>query len=438
MSALPRIARFTPAAIALLLALAVTVALAKQGVVKTKSGETYEGDVIETADGVVIISRGVQTRIPKAEIESITYGGQTVREQYEERHKKLDAKDVAGRIELASWALEQKEFDLAARAVNEARALDPGNEQAKTLWNTILQQERMERQRRATGGATPAPATPTAPSTPDGSAAPPPADPTLPPPSPDDASPDVVPADPAPQPPASPVSPGQVERRYLTAVDIQQIRQQELKGSDNVPVQIPADVRRNYASDSGQEFARFNAKRPVEQALEIIQNGDDKMRQQVRIAGDPEALREFKQVQRAILGGCASSQCHGGPAGGSFVLFNETSDPATYTNFYILTQYTKKMAESKGIFGGAAEHKMIERGSGEQSLLAQFSLPPARATLRHPAVKGNYNGIFRDTNDRNYKRLVEWMNQALKPIEPQYKINYKLPGAAREPATQSR
>jgi hypothetical protein len=139
-----------------------------------------------------------------------------------------------------------------------------------------------------------------------------------------------------------------------------------------------------------------------------------------------------------ILTGCASSNCHGGVHGGGFILYNETSDPATYTNFYILAKYTKKIGEGKGMFSGPAERKMIERGRGEQSILAQFGLPPAKATMRHPPVKtGVLRPLFRDPEDRTYKRLTDWMNSKLKTLEPQYKIDYKpptAPGAA--PATQ--
>src|SRR5262249_46741413 len=71
--------RWKPAFVAsvvavVLLSIALATALAKQGVVTTKSGQTYEGDVIERPDGVIIIAKGIQTRVAKDDVATVTYG----------------------------------------------------------------------------------------------------------------------------------------------------------------------------------------------------------------------------------------------------------------------------------------------------------------------------------------------------------------------------
>jgi hypothetical protein len=80
---------------------------------------------------------------------------------------------------------------------------------------------------------------------------------------------------------------------------------------------------------------------------------------------------------------------------------------------------------------------MIDRARGANSLLAQFGLPFAKASLPHPKV-ANYNSVFRDTEDPRFKRLVEWMNNSLKQYPPDidYGIDYRIPrGRSSAPTT---
>jgi len=225
------------------------------------------------------------------------------------------------------------------------------------------------------------------------------------------------------------------DRKFVTTDDIQQIRRKELKPGDNVRVQVPQDVKRNYAARMGIPFAQFNARPPIEQAMAIMKDGDEQMLTQVKVMSDPEAIVEFKRLQGMILNGCATSNCHGSTSDpGNLNLHAAESDPATYTNFYILTQYSKNVndAGEQGVFSGVSERKLVERGHGEMSLLAQYGLAPAKATLKHPKItKGPaFNGIFKDQEDPRYKRLVDWMNNALSRIEPAYNISYPVHRAA--------
>ncbi|CAN5713994.1 hypothetical protein BH09PLA1_BH09PLA1_36390 [soil metagenome] len=402
-----RVVALLAGAVLLISAIVTSVSFAKPGIVKTKSGAIYSGDVVERGNSVIVTIRGVETKLAKSDIESIEYQTGSVLEQIETRRSKLAADDVKGRIELARLALENQLYDPALELALEAVKLDPQNEDAISLRETIRRQRQADRDRaKAAAVATP------------------------------DTTPSEEPGA-ATAPSTSPATRAAVERKLLTAEDIQQIRRRELKPGDSVRVQIPQDVRRNYASRAGIPFGEFNAKPPIEQALAILENGDDAMRSQVKIMSDPDALIEFKRLQPMILTGCATSNCHGGASAGNLMLNPADNEPATYTNFFILTQYSKNVGDTgdQGIFGGVAERKLVERGHGEVSLLAQYGLPPAKATYKHPKVpKGpGLNPMFRDIEEPRFKKLVDWMNYSLNRIEPDYHIDFKVPRAPKVP-----
>ena len=388
-------------------------AATKPGVVKTRSGQTFEGDVEQLPDGSLVITAksGVVSRVARDDIVSFEEQGKSFLEQFNQRRAKLDPSDVKGRLDLARFALDHKQYQLALLMVEEATEIAPNNEEARTLRETIRQQARLDRQQRPPA---------TTPASPPGPATAPATEPT------------------ATTTPAGGPHPG--ERRFLTADDIQQVRRGELKSGDSTRVAIPNDVRRAYATQAGVSFAQFSAKPPVEQAIEILSKGDDSMRKQVKITSDPEAIVRFKQIQPIVLSGCATTSCHGTAGGGGLTLYPADNDAATYTNFYILSKFARNAQSGNGANGGnnnggggffggggSAERKLIERGRGDQSLLVQYGLPEAKATYKHPKV-ANFRPAFRDRDDPMARRVIGWMNDVLKPIEPTYDINYPLPG----------
>lgn len=405
-------------AVLVMTVMVASVSWATPGIVKTRAGAIYSGDVVERVNTVTVTIRGVETKLARADIESIEYQTGTPQEQLDERRSKLVADDVKGRVELGRWAMENQMLQPALELALEAVQIDPTDDAAISLRETVRQQQKADKARtnQPAVGATVLTAPPsTSPAT---SAA-------------------TMRGTPGTHPTTS------AQPRYLSADDIQQIRRKELKPGDNARVQIPAEVRKNYASRAGLSFAEFNAKTATEQALAILENGDDRMRAQIKVMSDPEAIIEFKKLQGMIINGCATSNCHGGATGGnnggSLVLHAQENDPATYTNFYILTQYSTNVADAadQGIFGGPTERKLVERGRGDVSLLAQYGLPPAKATFKHPKItKGPaFNGIFRDSDDARFKRLVDWMNNGLNRIEPEYKIDYPVHRVARAAPT---
>ncbi|MCC6422908.1 MAG: tetratricopeptide repeat protein [Phycisphaerales bacterium] len=368
---------------------------ADQGVVTLKDGHKMEGDVTEKEDMVIVTIRGIQTQLKRADVQSISYI-ESLDKEYQQRLEKLDPKDVQGRLQLARWAFDNHRYDLARDAVEKALAIDPNNEEATTFLELIRRQSAMERNQGQEN--------------------------TRPTPSENTGGQGVRP--PAPS----------AERRVLTADNVNTIRQFELRPTDtNVRVRFENDVKRRFVAAYNQDQNYFNNLQPVDQAIEILNQADEKFTRDVRILSDPQSMLEFRRfVQPMVLQNCATSACHGGSAGGKLVLFNngEATDTVAYTNFYILQNYAKTLSAPGSSFGsGPTQRKLIDRTQPEMSLLAQYGLQPDKSDLDHPQVAG-YRPIFRSRDDARYKQLITWMRDSLRPVEPNYGIDYTPPGMA--------
>ncbi len=386
----------------LMVLLAVSVAWGAPGIVKTRDGQTIEGDVTERGENVEVKIRGIVSVIPRERIESITYPPD-LDQQYRERLDKLDARDLQGHMDLARWAFENRRYELARDAADRAQRIDPNSVEAATLMETIRVQMRLEQTRPGNGAAPVEPA-----ATDEGEAAQPPANQRI------------------------------LERRLLTPEQINIIRQEELTREDrDIRVRFDKDVKRRFTAASNQEYNRFNSLPTVEQALAIL-DGDPELRQDVHIVNDPRAIMEFKVVQRTLLAGCAASGCHGGVQGGGLILFSPAStEAATYTNFYILQQYVRTVQAPADMFGGGeVERRLINRTNPDQSLLLQYSLPTDVSEFDHPEVQG-YRGLFKDRRDRRYEQILNWIRNTLRPTTPNYGIDYQPPtGASTQPTAE--
>jgi hypothetical protein len=232
-------------------------------------------------------------------------------------------------------------------------------------------------------------------------------------------------------------------RHLLNADDIQKIRRAELRAGDNtVRIQISAETRKSFCDKTGEDPNRFRALTPAQQAVEIMQKGDDVLRSRIRINSDPRPLAEFRRMQNQILVGCASAACHGGRNADNLVLFYPAVDDAsTYTNFYLLQLYSKRIVSPSAskIFGGEIVRKLIQRGDGDQSLLVNYALPTSSAHLglTHPMVNGSdITPIYRSRQDSRSKAWIDWMNNSLAPSDPDYKIEDYTPPTTAPVATQ--
>lgn len=387
--------------------LLTATAMAKPGVVKTKAGQTLEGDVDDRGDTVIVDIRGIQTTVDRKNVASIEYPP-SIEEQFAQQRSKLDAKDVKGRIGLARWAFDRRRYDLARALLEEALAIDPNSREATDLAETVHSQIRMERLATESSEESRA-------SSPSGRVA---------------ARPSVA--------------SGSADRRHLSPADINVIRQMELAADEPVRVRLENDVQRRYVSAyeiSAGQFARLT---PWERATEIINSKDERFIADVKILEDPRSIREYRgTIQRLILSGCATTSCHGGPAGGSLVLFTNSanSDPVVYTNFYILQNYRHDAGQAgqAPAEGAGPAHRMIDRATPERSLLLQYALPMQSADLPHPDVPG-YRPIFSSRRDPRYRQILDWMTYTLSPVQPHYPVDYEMPvggGSTSRPASRA-
>jgi tetratricopeptide (TPR) repeat protein len=381
-----------------------SVLLAKPGVVTMKDGHTYEGDVQEKDNQSVVVNiHGGETVLNRDDISKIEYHD-NVLDAFNDRLAKLDANDVSGRIALARWAFDQEQYDLSRQALEQALGIDPKNKEAQDLLETVRSQIRMERVK-ATQPTTLS-----------------------------------VGTNAQMMAKASPQS----DRHLLTANEINKIRQEELRATDTgVRFNFTNDVKKRYATLMNMEIGTVNAMRPLDQALAILDGNYPEgvhLADDVKVLSDPASIRDYRNlIQPLIMTGCATSGCHGGPAGGNFILYTLTdnAEAVSYTNFYILTQYVKKVGNTTpGIFA-ANERRMIDRGQGHLSLLVQYGLPPDIAEYDHPDVKG-YRPIFHNLEDQDMRRFVTWMDDTLRPMNPDYGISYTPPVGKGMPASATR
>jgi tetratricopeptide (TPR) repeat protein len=365
-----------------LLCFSASVVFAKTGAVRTRDGRTIEGDITEKNSEVVITTKAGSLTLSLTDVASITYAA-SIKEQYQQRVAALPkGAGAKTHVDLARWLYDNKEYDLARTELDKALELDANNSDAFALKQAVERSMIWDRAKQKT--------------------------------------------------PASSVGesattrPAAKDRRVLDADQINAIRQAELKESDRPRVRIDADLRRRYIQHAGLQPAKFALLPDGQKALEILKNGTPEMRRDLRILSDPAPLLRFKtRIQPIVLNGCATASCHGGPNAGTFQLYNPAeNEAATYTNFYILTQYNPHL--------NGAIRKSIDRQQPSESLLVHFGLPREQAQFVHPQVQG-WIALFRTTRDPKCVELIDWV-QSLVPLAPEYGIAFPLPGGG--PTTQ--
>lgn len=372
---------------------------AQRGIVKFKDGRpAMEGDVEEKTDSVTVSrpagDRNIQIEIPRDAIASIEYVG-NLEAEYNAKVAKLDPKDVKGRLDLARWAFDRRKWDWARAQAEAALAIEPNSKEATDLRDTISLQIRLEMKTPPTTGKAP-PTTTT----------------------------DVRPV-------------GTVEQRFLTAEQINRIRQKEIitDREKNLSIDVNRDLQRRFTNAVNIEASKFAAYKPIEQWKEIEAHRNQKFIDEVKIRSDPASMLAFRsKVLPTVIAGCSSANCHGGPQGGGLILYPATNDESTYTNFYILQQYSRKIEPVQPTIGkGPVAWKMIDRTQPAQSLLLQYGLPTDIADADHPQVSG-WKPLFANARDQRYVQVIDWIQNSLSPIEPEYGIQYTPPKVTTRPA----
>jgi hypothetical protein len=372
--------------------MSVSFVLARPGVIVTTNGTKYEGDVTEKGDQYIINIHGVDTFVSRDDVLTATYS-LPFDQEFADRMSKLAQNDVRGRIAVARWAFNEHQYAKAREALDSAQAIDPNNREAFDLQNLVTSQLRLEQNKPALAPAT--------------------------------------------QP--VPLNPTDTNQRLLSSSDINLIRQKELQLTDHVNIRFENNVDRRFVEYAKLPFNQFNSLLPVAKALMILSEADETMKPSVKILNDPDSIVMYRrQIEPVTLNGCAASNCHGGANGGNLILYNPADNEAkSYTNFYILSRYKVKIDNSKnsGMFVSTM-HKMINRGQGVDSILAQLALPPQLSSLYHPTVQG-YKGIFVNALDPHFRLMIDWMDHSLKQEEPDYGIRFDPPRTVTTaPATQ--
>jgi hypothetical protein len=393
-----------------LCACAASVALARPGVLVTRQGQTLTGDITERDQTYVVNIRGIDTIIQRGDVQSIEYTGD-IEKQFRDKLAKLGPKDARGRIELARWAFDRDQYDLAREALEAARAIEPNNPDATKMLETVQGQIRLERARESRPATVAARQPPT-----------------------------TGPAIHATT--ATATGPAATGRNLLTNEDINAIKQLEINPRVDAQLKFnfANDVRKRFVKQENLNPASFAQLRAQEQALRILEYGTPDMRRDVHVVNHPASMLDFQRlIQPLVLQNCATSNCHGGNAGGAgglFLFSPADNDAVTYTNFYILQSYQRPGQEKPGMFGGG-EQRMIDRPTPRRSLLVNYALPPTMAEYDHPDVRG-YRPALRNRDDPNYARLMDWIEFALVPTREaaDYGIKYDPPGRPRS-ATQA-
>jgi len=380
-------------------------AFAREGLVAMADGRTFEGQITEKGDEIIVRVKGIETTLSRADILAIEYG--TFGERFEKALSTLKNDDVTGRVKLARDALSRNELDLANKAVGEALDIDPLDRPAREVFDLITQRAKARENARDNSGASPTPT-------------------------------------PAPETDASPTpAPPTRERgdQLITPEKINEIRQKELRPDDTrVRVRFANNVRKRYVDGvPNYSYGDFISQSDTQQALEIIARGKKDMVPDVLISTDPPALLEYgRKVQGGILQGCATSQCHGGANNGGFVLISPSrSVEDNYINFHTLVLAEQSVgneagADAGGLFSGPSKRKLIDRESPDESLLLAYGLPLAKSRYPHPELKG-FVAIFRDTNDPQYRMVRDWIG-SLKTPSPSYAASASAGAPASAPA----
>ncbi|HSZ57535.1 MAG TPA: hypothetical protein VK797_17855, partial [Tepidisphaeraceae bacterium] len=230
---------------------------ADSGVIKTRNGQTFSGDITILSDQIIVERKGIKTTIAREDVLTITYS-ESVAEEYRRRHERLARYDVRGRIELAQWLFANKSYSLATEVLNEALQIQPRNPEVQDMMHVVERQaelEARESRKRAPAEFAAADDKPGA----RAGAAPP------------TTRPSTMRAMP-----------------LLNPEEINFVREQELQAGQPIRATFKNDVRRMYIAREGLDPAIFNRLPIGQQAWAILQNGTPEMRQNV-ILGDPSA-----------------------------------------------------------------------------------------------------------------------------------------------------
>jgi hypothetical protein len=331
---------------------------------------------------------------------------QALIKDYQDRRNRLAANDVPGHYALAEWCLKNKLHEPLLRQAEYVLRLDPGSEQARTLYRYATDQIRtqLSRTRPADGSA------------------------------PHESS----------------------EGEFLTPAQIQRLKWAEFLDADAVvppikPLRSRADAAGRTSPNSlTEEFlkVRYEGKvldeffdlmsgtpdftsredraylfrlPPTRQVQLIRKNSVSRFQNRIEIVNDPVVFRQFDRALPLVTSGCGTVACHGGPNAQVWRLRTARTRPELnrYTNFLILNRVRD------------GNQLLVNRAKPEESLLLQYGLPPVEAVRPHPEPIPVMFPAGR--NDVRYRTILGWI-QSLRV--PESRTGVTLPGYPEPPPPQ--
>ncbi|MBN1556033.1 MAG: hypothetical protein JXA11_14915 [Phycisphaerae bacterium] len=353
--------------------------------VKLKDGRELQGVIQKRDDGIVIKTRGGETRVQESEIESI----QPVvspREEYLTRRDQTNRKDAESLCELARWVWEnhQDNLNLMRYARDDLKAALELNDKF-TRAKLLLRQ--VNAKIRILTNVSPGPGTPGVPLTLE-------------------------------------------DRDLVTERDMFWIRLKELRSTDRVMIKYQNKALQRYIDqmrgqtidnwDRHGKEQHFLAQPRSVQVMEILRNSqrggaeDGQLLQDIHVMSDPKFMTDFRgRVWPIIQNNCAQANCHGGPkanGGLKFFVVPGLNKKADYTNFLIVSGW-------RG--GRLGEKQLLDRQDIEASLILQYGLNPKVAKQKHPF---EIPPVFTGIRSANYRLVYDWMVSLKKPRRPDYHI----------------
>lgn len=363
----------------------------RQVLVRLKAGGDVSGELVREDDEVLVLRiAGVETRIPRSDIVSVT-PLRSLQERYRSMRAIIDDNDVDRLLILIEWLVRSGLLDEARSELDHVQRVDPDNPDAARLRSMVdrlleLRRKSQERPRKS-----------------------------------------------APQRRSRaprPLRPGPESFPLLSDQEINRIKVYEIDLDHPPRLVIPKETIEQLfarygdsdllpADDEGRKA--FANKPPVEILRTMFQLRARDLYDQVQVLELPRSLQRFRRdVHNGwLLNACASTRCHGGLDAGDFLLYtrNRNSERTVVTNFLILDRFRTSQGQA-----------LINYDQPEASPLLQMALPARTARPAHPPVRG-WRPIFRSPSDRRFRQTVAWIRSMHQP-RSDYGVEYQLPTAA--------
>ena len=356
-----------------------------------KSGAVFEGILkadTETTEErfVVLVVAGIETSFAKKDIETFTRLP-TVEERYKDMRSAIDDNDTERLINLAQWLRDRKRYELAAKEVAAALAVEPANKRAKDL-QMLIEQQMLLNESAGTG-----------------------------------------------KPRKDRTKESKVKFPALTEDQMNLMKVYEIDLGDPGHVVINPDIIKQLinrygdhpampSSREGREALYRASPESIVELLFKVQARE--LYGKVRVQTLPKSLALFREnVHKGwLINSCSTTACHGGETAGRFRLNIErpNTDQTALGNMYILERFRT--------LDGAT---ILNYESPADSLLLQYALPPELARHPHPDIskvgrkKAEFKPVFRAADDARFQLATEWIRSLYKP-RPNYSFNLAIPG----------